>query len=114
MFNKVFRMSVHLISLGLFISTFWMKDCDEEIYPVNFVMVVCLILVHQVFDVYMYCNGYMIDWDNLPPMSQNRLYFNKELFQKQSKCLMIGNLVFGAISVLTVASGYFIIARQHH
>jgi hypothetical protein len=46
-------------------------------------------------------------------MSKNKLRFNKELFEKQSKCLLYGNLVFGVISVLTVASGYFIINRQN-
>jgi hypothetical protein len=55
----------------------------------------------------------LIDWENLPFMSKNKLRFNKELFEKQSKCLLYGNLVFGVISVLTVASGYFIINRQN-
>ena len=55
----------------------------------------------------------MIDFDNLPYMSQNKLRYNVELFKKQTQVLMIGNLVFGLISILTVAAGYFIINRQH-
>lgn len=55
----------------------------------------------------------MIDWDHLPFLSKNKLNFNKELFTKQAKFLMIGNIVFGLISVLTVASGYFIMNRQN-
>ena len=103
---------MHVATAGLFLSTFWMKDCHDSIYPFNFVAIVIIILAHQVYDIFLACNGYMIDWDNLPYMSQNKLQYNKELFQKQTKALLIGNLVFGVISILTVASGYFIINRQ--
>ena len=51
---------------------------------------------------------------DLPEPPSHRLWFNPELFQKQSKCLLWGCLVFGCISVLTVASGYFIVNRSHH
>ena len=104
---------MHIISLVLFISTFFMKDCYSAIYPTNFIAVTCIIFTHQVYDIYLYYHDYMIDKENLPYMSQNKLRYNTELFQKQAKALMIGNLVFGVISVLTVASGYFIINRQH-
>jgi hypothetical protein len=88
-----------------------MQDCHTSIYPANFVAVVILILAHQIYDVYLSCNGYLIDWDNLPFISSNKLRYNEVLFKKQSKCLFIANLVFGIISILTVASGYFIINR---
>ena len=55
----------------------------------------------------------MVDYENLPATSLNKLNFNKDLFQKQTKVLMIGNIIFGIFSILTVAAGYFIINRQH-
>ena len=58
--------------------------------------------------------NYMIKDDAaLPEMKRNKLKFNKELFQKQTKFLFWGNIVFGLLAVLTVAAGYFIINRQH-
>jgi len=113
-FNKVFRVVMHTATFALFLSTFFMKDCYSEIYPKNFVAVVIIILIHQAYDIFLFCNDYMIDWKDLPFMSRNKMMFNKELFQRQSKCLMIGNLVFGCISILTVAAGYFIMNRQSH
>lgn len=111
MFNKAFRIFMHLATLGLFISAFFMKDCDQAIYPKNFIAVTIIIITHQVYDVYLACNNYMIDFDNLPPTSTNRLRYNKELFQKQSKCLLWANLLFGCLSILTVAAGYFIVNK---
>ena len=102
---------MHLISLGLFISTFFMKDCHESIYPVNFITLVIIIWIHQFYDIYLACNNYMVDYDNLPPISWNKLKFNKELFQKQTRFLLYANIFFGLLSILTVASGYFIINR---
>ena len=80
LFNKVFRICMHLITLGLFISTFFMKDCHSEIYPINFIAVVSIVLIHQVYDVFLYFHDYMIDYDNLPFISKNKLNYNKELF----------------------------------
>ena len=113
-FNRIFRIACHCMTFALFISSFFMQDCHSAIYPTNFVAVVVLILCHQVYDIYLSRHGYLIDWENLPFMSKNKLRFNRELFEKQSKCLFIGNLVFGVISILTVASGYFIINRQNN
>ena len=46
LFNKIFRICMHTISLALFISTFWMVDCYQDIYPANFIAVTCIILTH--------------------------------------------------------------------
>ena len=73
----------------------------------------CLILAHQVFDIVLKYNDFMIDWKNLPFESDDRLRYNEDLCRKQAKVLFIGNIVFGTLSVLTVASGYFILNRQH-
>jgi tellurite resistance protein TehA-like permease len=80
MFNKVFRICMHAITLGLFLSTFWMRDCHDTIYPANFIAVVALIFIHQIYDLFLYFNDYMIDWENLPFKSKNQLRFNKQLF----------------------------------
>ena len=104
---------MHTVSLGLFIWSFWMKDCHENIYPLNFIFVTILIIVHTTYDIFLYCNDYMIDWENLPPMSDDRLRYNQELFRKQSKCLLIACSFFGFLSILTVATGFFIVNRSH-
>ena len=111
-FNKVFRICMHLATFTLFVSTFFIKDCYTMIYPANFIAVVSIILIHQVYDIFLACNDYMIDYKNLPFTSPNKLRYNPELFKKQSKCLMIGNLIFGFISMATVTVGYLIINKQ--
>jgi len=112
MFNYTFRWCMHLASAGLFLSTFFMKDCHIAIYPVNFITLVIIIFVHQIYDIYLACAKYLVDEDNLPEISKNKLKYNIPLFKKQTKFLLIANIVFGLFSALTVASGYFIINRQ--
>ena len=102
---------MHSISFALFLSTFWIPSCYEAIYPVNFMFLVMIILLHQAYDIYLALNDYMVDYNRLPPMARNKLKYNKELFKSQTKVLMIGNFVFGFLSILTVATGYFILAR---
>ena len=62
MINKVFRICCHIVTAGLFISTFWMKDCFSAIYPTQFICVVILITIHNAFDMYLKYHDYMIDW----------------------------------------------------
>ena len=112
LFNYVFRLLMHSISLALFISTFFMKDCHEKIYPINFMTLVIIILIHQAYDIYLACAKYMVNYDTLPPTGGNKLKYNKELFKKQTCFLLGGNLVFGLFAILTVAAGSFIINRQ--
>ena len=105
---------MHLTTAALLISTFWMTNCWDAIYPVNFMFLVMVILLHQGYDIHLARHGYMVDYENLPPMKRNKLKYNKDLFQHQTKVLMIGNISFGVLSMLTVATGYFILAREHH
>ena len=53
----------------------------------------------------------MINWDELPPKSPNQLRYNKDLFDKQAKCLFYGNLLFGTVSVVIVFFGYLVINK---
>ncbi len=82
LFNKIFRISMHLITLGLFASSFFIKSCQDSIYPANFVAVVSIIFIHQIYDLFLHFHGYMIDWDNLPFISKNQLNFNEKLFRR--------------------------------
>jgi len=59
-------------------------------------------------------HDYLIDMANLPPVSKDRLRFNKELFQAQTKCLGYSNMIFGLMSMLCVLTGWFILNQQHH
>lgn len=112
MFNNIFRLLMWLASIALFVFAFRMKDCYQAIYPKTFIAVTIIIFIHQIYDIFLCSRGYM-QTDDMPPMPSHGLWYNKELFEKQSKCLLYGNLIFGCISVLTVASGYFIVNRQH-
>ena len=48
----------------------------------------------------------MIDWDLVPSGSDlNQLYYNKELFHKQSRFLFYSNLIFGTLSIITIGVG---------
>ena len=53
----------------------------------------------------------MVDYDTLPPISDNKMKYNRELFTKQTCFLLGGNIVFGIFSIMTVACGYFIINK---
>lgn len=79
-FNWWFRVVVHLISLGLFLSVFFVRSCDNLIYPANFAMLSILVITHQVYDIILAGNGYMINWEELPQTSRDKLRYNKELF----------------------------------
>ena len=111
-FNLVFRLIMHLMSFGLFISIFFVENCYSPVYPVNFVCLVGLIFVHQVYDIYLIRHNYMIDWEELPPMTRNKLRYNVDLFKSQAKFLMFGNIIFGTVSVAIVCFGFFVINRQ--
>ena len=49
----------------------------------------------------------MIDWDLVPSGSDlNQIWYNKELFHKQTRFLFYSNLIFGTLSILTIGVGY--------
>jgi len=81
-FNVVFRIGMWCASIGLFVSTFFMQDCHSAIYPRNFFAVTAIIFLHQIYDIYLACNGYMQHDQELPAMPSHGLWWNKELFQK--------------------------------
>ena len=72
---------------------------------------IIVIMVHQVYDIYLARHNYLIDFDSLPPTSPNKLRFNKELFTKQTDCLLYINIIFGVLCALAVLAGSFILNR---
>ena len=44
--NKIYRISMHVITLALFCGTFTIKECDQQIYPTMFVCVIAVTLTH--------------------------------------------------------------------
>lgn len=76
-FNYVFRIIMTLWTLFLFVSMFFYNSCEERIYPWNFTAMIVMILTHQAYDLYLITQDYMIDWESLPPISSNKLRFNK-------------------------------------
>ena len=64
-FNKIFRVCMHAMSFGLFISTFFINECYTDIYPINFIALVGMILLHQIYDVYLALNGYLINKEDV-------------------------------------------------
>ena len=55
----------------------------------------------------------MIKWDDLPPISSDKLRYNKELVRAQLKVLFFGNLLFGILSILTVFTGLYVMNDNH-
>ena len=111
--NKVYRLTMHLVTLTLFISSFWMPGCSAQIYPINFVLVTIVVLIHQLYDGYMKSRNYYLDFDNMPPISKDRLRYNRELFKQQTGCLFWANLIFGIVSICCVSTGWLIMNKQN-
>ena len=75
-------------------------------------MLTYAIVVHQIYDLFLYQRNYLVKFENLPPTSQNKLRFNKELFLSQTKCLLLINIIFGVVSIMLVVFSYVYIAGQ--
>jgi len=60
---------------------FWIKTCNDYIVPPEFFAIVIYIFVQQTFGFYLHKNDYLVDFSKLPPISRNKLRYNKELFQ---------------------------------
>ena len=69
-----------MITLALFFSVFFVRDCYGLIYPINFIFTVILTLVHQLYDLVLKYRDYTIDWKSLPTAAANGLRYNQALF----------------------------------
>ena len=51
-------------------------------YPWNYLACIAMILSIQLFDFFLYSRDYLVDLHTMPPMSFNKLRYNKALFKK--------------------------------
>jgi len=103
--NKGGRIFFHCFFLTLLGLTYFATSCDRHLYPFVFTAVGFFIFSQQLFDLVFYWKDYLINWGRLPPTHVNRLWFNKELFKKQSKVLFLSNLLFGSFALITISVG---------
>ena len=99
--------------LALIGCIYFATGCEDHLYPPIFLFCGCFILAQQLFDLVFYWNDYLIKWDDLPPMHITKLYYNKELFQKQSKVLFYSNLLFGSFAMITILVGFKFVNSNH-
>jgi len=111
--NMIGRIFFHSMFICLLCCTYFARSCTEHIYPPIFMAVGIFIFSQQVFDITFHCLGYLVDWENLPHTHIDNLRFNKELFQKQMKVLLFANIVFGTLSIMTMAIGFKFVNMNH-
>jgi hypothetical protein len=51
------------LAVALFMSSFWIPDCYDSVYPINFIFLTCMSIVQSVSYFFMYCKDYMIEKD---------------------------------------------------
>lgn len=107
--NKIFRWTMHAATLVLLVSVIWMPDCTESIYPWNYLACMIIVFFHQMYDLFLFRRHYLVNLNDMPPTSIDRLHFNPDLFKQQTKVLFISNLVFGLCSTFTVIVGIMMI-----
>ena len=74
--NKVFRIFMHTVCIGLLLAVFFIPGCNKKIYPKGFIAVMFVILIHQVYDLFLYNKQYLINFERLPTASRNKLQYN--------------------------------------
>ena len=105
--NTVFRVLMRIPQILFVCIAIWgPRECVDYLYPWTFLVLIWTIVLHQVYDIFLYNKNYFVKLDNMPPMSSNRLRFNKDLFKAQTKCLFIINIIFGVVSTVVVLFSY--------
>jgi hypothetical protein len=105
---------MHVTAAIMLLLSFGIKDCNTYIYSPIFMCCIVSILVHQAFDIYLHTHNYLVDFDNCPPMSLNKLRFNKELFEAQTSMLFMANIVFGLLSLVTIGLGVWMMITENN
>ena len=98
------------LAVALFMSSFWIPDCYDSVYPINFIFLTCMSIVQSAAYFFMYCKDYMIEKDChgnsiIPEQSINRLHFNEKLFRSQIKILQYANLFFSVVIIFLIGAG---------
>ena len=104
--NRVPRIFFHVFALVLLCCVWAARSCEENLYPFMFCFLGLFILSQQVFDLALYWNDYLIDFKEMPKVHINRLWYNEELFRKQTKVLFLANILFGTFSCITIGVGF--------
>jgi len=92
--------------------TYFATSCDQSLYPFAFCLLGIFIFSAQLFDICLYSKDYMINWEKLPPVHIHKIWYNKELFKRQSKILFFSNLIFGTLSLITITVGFTMINKH--
>ena len=79
--NTVFRFTMRLTQVGFVCIAIWGPGtCNETLYPWTFLVLIWTLVIHNLYDLFLYNKNYLVNLNKMPPMSANRLRFNKELF----------------------------------
>ena len=111
--NRAGRISFHLFFLAICVGAVFTRNCMDRLYPKSFLAVGVFILATQIFDLVFYWKDYLINWEKIPPMHVNRLYYNKDLFKQQTKVLFYTNLAFGSIAICIIVVGWTVMNQEH-
>ena len=64
-----------------------------------------MILGTNIFNFFLYKNNYLVDFKTCPPISANKLRFNKELFDNQTAVLYWAIIIFALLSTSSIIVG---------
>ena len=110
MCNTAFRLLMHCSEIAFVCIAIWgPHGCEEVLYPWPFLALIWTIVAHVMYDMFLYKKNYFVKLHKMPMMSENQMRFNKELFEKQTKCLLIINIIFGVLSTFIVVNSYLFI-----
>jgi hypothetical protein len=95
---------------ALLLSAFWIPDCYDTIYPINFILLTGMGVVQSAAYFFMYCKDYLIEKDNrgdyiISKPSINKLNYNEKLFRSQIKILQYANIFFSVVLIFLIAAG---------
>lgn len=104
--NVAGRVFFHTFFVVLLCCVYFAGSCEEHLYPPVFLLCGLFIATQQIFDLTLYWVDYLIKWEELPPQHISKLYYNEELFHKQTRVLFWSNILFGAFAILTMIFGF--------
>ena len=105
--NTAFRIFMRMAQLAFIAFAIWgPQTCTDKLYPWTFMCLIATIVVHNLYDFFLFKENYFVDLDKMPPPSENRLRFNKDLFLLQTKLLFAINIVFGVVSILVIVFSF--------
>ena len=104
---------MYAFAVSLLISAFWIPECNDTVYPINFILLTGMGVVQGASYLYMYCKDYLIE-DPLPPESLNRLHYNEKLFRSQIKVLNHAHIFFSVVLTLLIVAGSLMASHPNY